>query len=263
MKLLFIKSLWGMEGTLPQQLDQIAGAGYDGVECPIPGSSSAVAELRREVEARGLTYVAQCFHNTPENLLPDLERAAESGAVRVALQGGLDRASWDEGCRFLEACLKGKAATGTRLTVETHRGYLFFNPWQTAAYLRQFPEIEITADFSHWVNVCEGSLPRCTEDIALAITRAAHIHARVGYEHGPQVPDPAAPEYQYQVERHIGWWQGMVKANKDRGEEFLTVDPEFGPAGYLHTLPHTNVPVANLWQICLNFTARLRKELTI
>ena len=29
----------------------------------------------------------------------------------------------------------------------------------------------------------------------------------------------------------------------------MTIEPEHGPAPYLHTLPHTNVPVADLWAV--------------
>lgn len=31
--------------------------------------------------------------------------------------------------------------------------------------------------------------------LKLVADRTFHIHARVGYAHGPQVPDPSAPEY--------------------------------------------------------------------
>jgi hypothetical protein len=29
-----------------------------------------------------------------------------------------------------------------------------------------------------------------------------------------------------------------------------TLTPEYGPPAYLHTLPHTAMPVADLWAIC-------------
>ena len=37
------------------------------------------------------------------------------------------------------------------------------------------------------------------------------IHARVGYEEGPQVPDPAAAEYAAEVVCHMGWWEAIMK----------------------------------------------------
>ena len=40
------------------------------------------------------------------------------------------------------------------------------------------------------------------------------IHARVGYEEGPQVPDPAAPEYAGEVKCHMGWWEAIMKVQR-------------------------------------------------
>lgn len=34
------------------------------------------------------------------------------------------------------------------------------------------------------------------------------------------------------------------------GAECLSVTTEFGPPNYLHTLPFSNEPVANLWEVC-------------
>ncbi|PTY00894.1 xylose isomerase [Verrucomicrobia bacterium LW23] len=262
MKILFLKTLWGMDGPLPVQLDRIAAAGYDGVEARTPSSPAAAQELRRETEARGLRLVCQAFHqDSTAGIEADCRLALEAGAMRVAMQGGVDRMSWDEGCRFLEGTLAAREASGARLTVETHRGYLLFTPWTTAAYLRKFPELEITADFSHFACVCEGSIHRCADDIALAATRAAHVHARVGFAEGPQVADPSAPEYAGAVAMHTAWWQAIAAAHRARGEEFLTIDPEYGPAGYLWTLPHTRMPVADQWTVTLNATEALRKAL--
>jgi hypothetical protein len=42
----------------------------------------------------------------------------------------------------------------------------------------------------------------------------------------------------------------------------LTFTPEYGPPTYLHTLPHTQMPVADLWQVCLWAAARARQVLS-
>jgi hypothetical protein len=39
-----------------------------------------------------------------------------------------------------------------------------------------------------------------------------HIHARVGYAQGPQVPDPRAPEYQAALVAHERWWDQILGA---------------------------------------------------
>ena len=50
--------------------------------------------------------------------------------------------------------------------------------------------LEMVADLSHWINVAETNsddpdLVKVIEDLA---PKFRHTHARVGYDHGPQVP---------------------------------------------------------------------------
>lgn len=90
--------------------------------------------------------------------------------------------------------------------------------------------------------------PPCT--IRQCADHCLHLHARVGYEQGPQVPDPRAPEYQRHLETHETWWRTVWEAQAKRGFRISTLTPEFGPPDYLHTLPSTRAPVSNLEEIC-------------
>jgi hypothetical protein len=78
---------------------------------------------------------------------------------------------------------------------------------------------------------------------------AHHIHARVGYDQGPQVPHPGAPEYEYALRAHQSWWEKIWRQQIERGKTFSTMTPEFGPDGYLHELPFSRQPVADLWEL--------------
>ena len=71
----------------------------------------------------------------------------------------------------------------------------FANPWNTQRILRRFPSLKLTCDYSHWVCVAERLLPDCGEILQLSADHCWHLHARVGFEEGPQVPDPRAPEW--------------------------------------------------------------------
>jgi hypothetical protein len=71
----------------------------------------------------------------------------------------------------------------------------------------------------------------------------------VGYAQGPQVPNPAAPEYADALAAHQRWWTQIWDAQRARGELVTTMTPEFGPDGYLHCAPFTREPVAELWEI--------------
>jgi hypothetical protein len=96
------------------------------------------------------------------------------------------------------------------------------------------------------------------ETIALAARQCHHMHARVGLEKGPQVPDPAAPEYAAHLKAHEGWWNIIWQAQSARGVTESTLTPEFAPPPYMHTLSHTNVPVADLADVC-DWMARRQK----
>ena len=62
--------------------------------------------------------------------------------------------------------------------------------------------------------------------------RFRHIHMRVGYDHGPQVPDPRAPKWLPYTEGHERWWDAIHRAAEARGDTEVTVTTEFGPPNY-------------------------------
>ncbi|MCZ7544575.1 MAG: hypothetical protein M5R40_14100 [Anaerolineae bacterium] len=191
MKLLVFRALWGMTGPLEAQVAQIAAAGYDGVEGapPNPADMTPAAFLAL-LERHHLQFIAGAFVTDKADLAPTLNRLAEYAPLKIDLHSGQDSMTRDEGSAFFEEALRVEATLGVPVGHETHRGRAFFTPWDTAYYLRQFDTLKIVADYSHWVNVCERLPDDQADALALANARAIHIHGRVGYEEGPQVPDP-------------------------------------------------------------------------
>ena len=187
-------------------------------------------------------------------------RALELGATQLTAHGGLDRWSLGESESFYKAVLEIEKVHPLPVAHETHRGRILFNPWVTRALLEKFESLRLCCDLSHWVCVAErvnwdesdGAILKLCSD------RCIHIHARVGYPEGPQVPDPSAAEYATDLAAHELWWQAIWKSQRSRGMNFSTVTPEFGPPGYLHTLPHTNVPVADLAKVVDWMSQRLK-----
>jgi len=261
MKLEIYRALWGMEGSLESQFERIAAAGYDGAEVWLSGSNFDRSQILRLAEQHHLRLIVAGAIATIAEIQPTLQAFAEYNPVKINIQSGIDSMTFDEGKRFVEAMLEAEGKLGFTVMQETHRGKLLYTPWVAAAYLREFPELHITADYSHWVNVCERLPVDQAEALTLANQRARHIHGRVGYEEGPQVPDPSAPEYAAQLDWHETQWKAIRDAQQASGETVLTFTPEYGPPGYLHTLPHTNVPVANLWDVCLWAANRARAQL--
>ena len=259
MQLAVFRALWGMTGTLEEQFDRIAEAKYDGVEGFLAASSLTAAQFSGLVAQHSLKLIMAGGVEWKEDLESTLKTLAEYQPIKIGLQGGRDHMTHDDARAFYEEALRIEQQIGIPVSHETHRGRPLFTPWDTAFYLRELPSLKLVADYSHWVNVMER-LPEDHQDsVDLANSRAFHVHARVGYEEGPQVPDPSAPEYAYALAWHEKQWKAIIRNRKNANDGLMTVTPEYGPPTYLHTLPHTNVPVADLWNVCLWGAERFRQ----
>lgn len=265
MELVLYKSLWEWDGAWQGRLEAIRAAGYHGVEYTPPRVGSADGSFHAALDALGLEYIAQVVTAGPDHgasFREQVLRAAELGPVLINSHSGLDRMSTDEQCRFFEAALKVEQEVGLEVAHETHRGRIFFTPWQTAAMLRRFPELKLGADLSHWTVACERMLECDEPEVALAVSRAIHIHGRVGYNEGPQVPDPRAPEYAGHVENFLQLWLAIAQQLAAAGRRRMTFTPEFGPPPYLQCAPYSQAPAADLWEVNLwmaqTFQARFR-----
>jgi len=139
---------------------------------------------------------------------------------------------------------------GLPIAHETHRSRITFSPWDTSQLLTTFGDIKLTCDFSHWVTVCERLLDRESAILEQCAQHCVHIHARVGYEQGPQVTHPNAPEWAAHLAAHERWWQQIWQAQVQCGMAVSTLTPEYGPPNYHHTLPFSQEPVSDLWAIC-------------
>jgi hypothetical protein len=168
----------------------------------------------------------------------------------INAHSGRDCFSDDESIRYFEEVLKIEADAGVPIAHETHRGRILYNPWTTRRLLGRFKHLKLCCDFSHWVCVCERLIDDQLDIIRDCAASCIHVHARVGYAQGPQVPDPRAPEFRAALEAHERWWRLVWEAQQRRGDQCSTLTPEFGPPDYLHTLPFTGAPVSDLAGIC-------------
>lgn len=283
MELKLFKTLWGHVGALDSAADQAVAAGFVGLEGNADVPQARRDELQSALQTRRLEYIQEIVtaggyvprrRATVEEHVADVERQLRLGvslAPRwVTIIGGCDAWSLEQSVRFFGESQEIAARMGIACSFETHRSRSLFNPWTTLEILQRLPELRLTCDFSHWVVVMERQLDD-EWDVVLEVARHAHhIHARVGYDQGPQVPHPAAPEYAGALASHQRYWEAIWMIQRDSGCTFTTMTPEFGPDGYLHTLPFTLQPVADLWEInswmgqhekshFLNWQARFRK----
>ena len=95
-------------------------------------------------------------------------------------------------------------------------------------------DLTLVADLSHWINVAETDVndPDLTQVIEDFASRTFHVHCRVGYDHGPQVPDPRVGQWLAYTEGHERWWDKIWDAAKARGDDEVCFTTEFGPPNY-------------------------------
>lgn len=256
MKLLFTKSKWeAWEEPTEIFLQRTKFDGYDGTEIYLNEISESPEELIEHHDKYDLKLIAQFltegknFEEHLESVDRLSEKALKCNPILVNCHPGKDYFSFEENIKLLQKLSDLSKKTGTTFTAETHRGRATYSLVETVKFLEALPDLYLTADFSHWMVVHESDLSNQKERLDFAISRSRHIHARVGFEEGPQVTDPRAPEWEQHVNNHLSIWQRIVDNCKNSGMQYLTVTPEFGPPNYMHTLPFSNKPVSNAWEI--------------
>ena len=273
MELHIYKTLWGHTGSLDEALASCREHDWSGLEGPAPALPDERKKFRTKLARAGLGFIAEICtagsyvpdrQASPAQHLESLRRQAvaalECQPRFLTVIAGCDAWSAGESVDFFGPALALGEELGATLSFETHRSRSFFNPWTTRDLLRQLPALKLTCDFSHWCMVCERLIDTEPEVLALCAERAHHVHARVGYDQGPQVPHPAAPAYQAALEAHERWWTQIWRSQSARGMSVSTLTPEFGPDGYLQSQPFTSVPVADVSQINAWMAERQRRR---
>jgi hypothetical protein len=262
MKHLFFVSCWGNEVDALGALDLMRAWSADGVEGPPPADDrnrEALCAARRD----GKPWIAEVVTGggyiprprlQPAEHLDDLRRGIDASApytpLTVNALAGSDAWAFRDQVKFFESAIQIAAERGTNMLFETHRTRPTFHPWRTRDLLRELPHMRLTCDFSHWCTVCERLvMDEEPELLDLFAKHAGHVHARCGYDQGPQVPDPRAPEYAACISAHARWWQHILRTQSSMGATRFTFTPEFGPDGYLHCEPGTKRPVADLREV--------------
>ncbi len=135
---------------------------------------------------------------------------------------------------------------------ETHRARTLYSPWVVSRILAAHPDLHLCADLSHFSCVAESgpTEPEINKVVKLLTPRVRHVHARVGFEEGPQIPDPRGDIWVPYFKGYMSWWEGIYQAAKAQGAETFSTTPEFGPPAYAWTNPYDgNKPIVNVWDV--------------
>lgn len=258
MKLQFFCPRWGLENlNWDDLLLKIKSEGYDGIEFGIANETSraeldAVWEKLNKYKLNVIpqhygTYDAD-FNKHYDRYSAWLELIRPYPAIKIDSQTGKDFFTFEQNKQLIHTATRHTEDCGVPIYHETHRNKFLFAAHISRNYLERIPELKITLDISHWVNVAESYLEDQHEAVKIAIQRTEHLHARVGYPEGPQIPDPRAPEWKEALDHHLIWWDKVIERKK-HDDAVMTITPEFGPYPYMVHLPGTNAPIANQWDI--------------
>ena len=248
---------WGSKDLdFSEFISKVITAGYDGVEMSLPLDMREKENILQTIKSNGLLYIAQHwetittdFQEHKKDYRVRLLNLASANPLFINSQTGRDFFTFEQNAELIQIAAKVSKQTGIKIIHETHRGKFSFASHITFEYLNRLPDLRIGFDLSHWCVVAESFLHDQSNTVDLAISRADHIHARIGFPEGPQIPDPRAPEWKEAVDIHVGWWKRIVERNRAEGINLFTITPEFGPYPYMTILPHTQKPIANQWEV--------------
>lgn len=257
MKIKYFCSWWGLDAlALQPMLGKVKGAAYDGVEIGIPSDSTRRRELRALLDEYRLDVIAHQYQAVGQEFDDYLRSFEEWIDVAVSFEPllvnshtGRDYWTVEQNLRFVDMTQKAELRHGIPILHESHRRHFLYSAPAALEYFRQAPNLKITADLSHWVCVAESLL--LGHDIALeeAIRRAGHIHARVGFAEGPQVPDPFSPLWRRELSVFSAWWLQIAQRFRLEGREYLTITPEYGPPPYGWISPQSGEPLHDFFEM--------------
>jgi len=260
--------IWGSE-ELPIEtfFERIKKAGYTGVEMNIPYDEFYINELKNKLKTFELELIAQqylpplkeTFSEYMERLSAYMLHLISFDPLLINSHTGKDYFTFEENCQVLDYINSLSKKHKVDIIHETHRGRFLFSTFTAREYFIKYPDLRITADFSHWCCVSESLLEDQQNIIKEAISRTDHIHARVGFENGPQVNHPMAPENNKALKAHLHWWKDIA-IDKMKKKKDLSITTEFGPYPYMQHLPFVNQPIADQWEINLAMKKNLEEE---
>lgn len=257
MEIKILSPQWGHEHLdITDFLHEIKNAGYDGIDTWIPLDPIGKSELLNGLQALELNMVSHqhraagsTFARFKTSFLNELFACAESAPLLINSHTGKDYFTLEQNIALVDIAAEFTSKTGILVAHETHRGRLGYSPQSMSEVFKLRPEIQLTADLSHWVCVTESMLENFEPVLDETLKRSIHIHARVGFEQGPQVADPTDPHWHYALDKFLGWWDKIITTNAESGRSILPITTEFGPEPYMPKAPFSIHPAADQFKI--------------
>jgi hypothetical protein len=245
-KFLVYQSLWamerrrpdGLEWTLDEKLAMIRDAGFDGAGVRFFDRAYA-REVTSFLRAHGMSWQAQCYPRTIDDLKPIIEHVQEFGADHINLQPDVRPYRLEECIPYLEGWRRLAADAGIALHIETHRDRMTTDLFHTLHLLDRLPDLRLTGDLSHYLLGREFAWPVSEENHALMrriIDNCWGFHGRVASREQIQVQISFAHHKDW-LDLFMGWWEYGFRAWHRRAPQdaTLTFLCELGPPEYAMT----------------------------
>ena len=247
-QLLVYQSMWamerrrpdGLEWTLDEKLEMIRAAGFDGAGVRFFDYQYAktVTGFLRE---HGMSWQAQCYPKTVDDLKPIIEHVHELGADHINLQPDVKPYRLEECIPYIEGWRRLAADAGIALQIETHRDRMTTDLFFTLHLLDCFPDLRLTGDLSHYVVGREFAWPISEENHALMrriIDNCWGFHGRVASREQVQL-QISFPHHKEWLDLFMGWWAYGFKRWRERAgpDATFTFLCELGPKEYAMTGP--------------------------
>ncbi len=240
------QSLWAMERrrpdkqewSQPEQLTMIRDAGYDGVGMRFL-EADYVSEITTFLRDNGMTWQAQCYPKSIDDLAPVLDLVAKYGADHVNLQPDVRPLRLEECIPYVEGWRRLAREAGVAVNIETHRDRMTTDLFFTLQLLDCFPDLRLTADVSHFVVGREFAFPlppEAHQQIHRVLDNSWAIHGRVASREQVQI-QLSFPHLKHWVDLFMGWWEYAIRSWRKRAADnaVLTFLCELGPPEYAIT----------------------------
>ena len=268
-ELLFFQTNWGFEGSWEAFFLKTKSSGYDGVEVWLPKNARVQQEVSKGLKKHQLKVIYLCGTNKSlsfkESLLAyenDLKRAIAQKPCAINSHTGSDFFSFEQNMKFIKLANDLSNKYNIPIHHETHRGRFSYALPETKRYLNLDSAFRLTLDISHWMVVHESLLAQQKQLLDEVMKRTDHIHARVGFEEGPQVNNPQAPEWDKALNRHLSIWESIILSHWKTGKP-MTITTEFGPPNYLPTAPFTQKPLSDQWEANVFIMKAIKEQMNI
>ncbi len=267
----FMATSWGFQGSMDAFCAKVKMHGYNGIEVWWPNTNQEIDLLftalkKYQLEVGFLVAGNEVDFSAHAATFKKNCSAAATNTIQKPLyincHSGKDYFSFQNNKQLIDFTTALSRKVNIPILHETHRSRLLYSAPIARDFFNQIPDLRITLDMSHWCNVSESLLEDQQDTLMKAVERTDHIHARIGHQQGPQVNDPRAPEWAAAVKAHLDCWDRIAALKKQQGST-LTILTEFGPPNYMPTLPYTQQPVADQWEINIYMMNLLRNRYAV